>query len=140
MISVMVRTGWKPYVAPMTAALLRLLALLALVLTPLGMTGAPAAASPMPASHAMASGNHCDEQGDRSHEPVSRMDCAAMCTALPASEPPAAAPLLKPTASRIAGIALPFDGIEPEIATPPPRLGRSANIAFELEIFSEIFR
>jgi hypothetical protein len=112
----------KPYVAFMTAALPRLLTLLALVLMPLGMTGAPASAPPMPANHDMASANHCDEQGDQGDEPVSRMDCTAMCTAIPATGVPAPASAWKPTAPRIAGIAPPFDSIEPEIATPPPRL------------------
>ncbi len=76
----------RPYVAGMTAALIRLLTLLALVLMPIGMTGAPAAASPMPASHHMAAG-HCDEQPDEDQAPSSKMDCAAMCAALPATIP-----------------------------------------------------
>ena len=121
-MSVIVRTGFGPYVERMMAALLRLLTLFALVLMPLGMTGAPAAASPIPASHSMASASHCDEQGDQDQAPASRMDCTAMCTALPATDTPEPAPVLKPTAPRAIAVAMPFDGIEPEIATPPPRL------------------
>jgi Spy/CpxP family protein refolding chaperone len=53
----------------MTAALLRLLTLLALVLMPIGMTSVPAAASPMPASHHMMTG-HCDEQPQQDEAPA----------------------------------------------------------------------
>lgn len=110
----------------MTAALLRLLTLLALVLVPIGMTSAPAAASPTPASHHMAAG-HCDEQPEDDQAPASKMDCAAMCatmcTALPAMDAAAPNPLLKPKAPRTIAVAKPFDGIILELATPPPRLG-----------------
>ena len=105
----------------MTAALLRLLALLALVLMPFGMAGAPAMAQPMPTQHAMASMGHCDEQRDQDEAPVSKMDCTAMCTALPATDAPAPAPALQPIVPRTIAIAVPFAGIEPELATPPPR-------------------
>ena len=121
-MSVIVRTGFGPYVAHMIAAFMRLLALLALALMPLGMTGAPATASPMPANHAMASADHCDEQGDQDQAPASRMDCTAMCTALPASESAAPSLVLKPKAPRTIAVANPFDGIILEIATPPPKL------------------
>ena len=121
-MSVIVRTGFGPYVARMIAALLRLLTLLALVLMPLGMTGAPATASPMPASHAMASANHCDEQGDQDEAPAPKMDCTAMCTALPATDSPAPSFVLKPKGPRTIAVAGPFDGIILEIATPPPKL------------------
>lgn len=111
--------GFGPYVARMIAALMRLLAL---VLMPLGTTGAAAAASSMPSSHAMAAANHCDEQGNQDQAPVSKMGCTAMCTALPATGEPVPAPALKPMAPRTVTAAMPFYGIEPEIATPPPRL------------------
>lgn len=106
----------------MTAALLRLLTLLALVLMPIGMTSAPAAASPMPASHHTAAG-HCEEQPDQDQAPASKMDCAAMCTALPATDAAAPSPVLKPKAPRTIAVATPFDGVILEIATPPPRHG-----------------
>jgi putative hemolysin len=108
----------------MIAALTRLLTLLALVLMPLGMTSAPAAASPMPAGHATPSANHCSEQGDEDEgeTPDSRADCTAMCTALPATDCPTPAMVLQPKAPRSIGMANPFDGIILEIATPPPKL------------------
>ena len=120
-MSVIVGTGFGSYVALMIAAFLRLLTLIALVLMPLGMTGAPVAASPMPASHAIASTNHCDEQGNQDKAPVSKMDCAAMCTALPATDTPEPASVLKPTAPRLIGVTAPFTSIILEIATPPPK-------------------
>ena len=120
-MSVIAGTGSKPYVARMFAALTRLLTLIALVLMPLGMTGAPAAASPMPA-HALASANHCDQQGGHDQAPAPKMDCMAMCTALPATDSPAPSLVLKPRAPRTIAVANPFDGIILEIATPPPKL------------------
>lgn len=106
----------------MTAALLRLLTLLALVVMPIGMATAPAAASPVPASHHMM-GGHCDEQPDQDQAPASKMDCAAMCTALPATDSAAPTPVLKPKAPRTIAVATRFHGIILEIATPPPRQG-----------------
>ncbi|MDP9421408.1 MAG: hypothetical protein M3Q19_01010 [Pseudomonadota bacterium] len=120
---VIVPTGLKPYGGGMTAALLRLLTLLALVLMPIGMTGTPAAASPMSASHHMTA-DHCDEQQpEQDQAPASKMDCAAMCTALPATDSAAPTSVLKPKAPRTIAIATPFDGIILEIATPPPKHG-----------------
>lgn len=121
--SVIVSTGLKPYGGGMTAALLRLLTLLSLVLMPLGMASEPALAQPMPAEHAMTSMPHCDDQPDQDEAPAPKMDCTAMCTALPATDAPTDAPLLTPVAPRTIAIAAPFVGVEPEIATPPPRHG-----------------
>jgi hypothetical protein len=105
----------------MTAAVFRLLALIALVLMPIGMTGAPAAASAMPADHAMAAG-HCEGQsGDEPQAPAASMDCTAMCTAIPAREAAAPTPLFQRPAPRTVAVAVAFEGVEPEIATPPPR-------------------
>lgn len=112
----------QPYAVRMAATLFRLLALLALVLMPIGMTSAPAAASPMPASHHLMTG-HCDEQPEQDEGPTSKMDCAAMCTALPAAVSAAATSVLKPKAPRTIAVAARFDGIILEIATPPPRRG-----------------
>ena len=122
-MSVIVRTGLRPYVRRMIAALLRLLTLIALALMPLGMTGAPAVAQPMPMSHHMASNGHCDEQNSPDEAPASKMDCTAMCTALPATDAPAPAPGLKPVPPRSIALMASFAGIEPEIATPPPKRG-----------------
>ncbi|HEY0628955.1 MAG TPA: hypothetical protein VGD23_06465 [Sphingomicrobium sp.] len=119
---VIVRTGFKAYGHGMIAAFLRLLTLIALVLMPIGMTSAPAAASPMPDSHHMTSG-HCDDLPDKEQAPASTMDCAAMCSAIPAADQALPSPILKPQAPRVIGAAERFDGVILEIATPPPRRG-----------------
>lgn len=105
----------------MTAAVFRLLALIALVLMPMGMAGAPAAASAMPADHGMAAG-HCEGQSGSDEAPAANMDCTAMCTAIPARESVAQAPLFQRTAPRSIALAFAFEGIVPETATPPPKL------------------
>ena len=124
MIPVIAATGSRPYGLPMAAAFLRLLAIAAFVLMPFGMSGAAASTGPMPADHsAMATGaGHCDEQPDKDKVPAAKMDCTAMCTALPAADTWVPLSVLEPTAPRTLAIAAPFSGIEPEIATPPPRL------------------
>jgi hypothetical protein len=105
----------------MTATVFRLLALIALVLMPMGMASAPAAASAMPADHGMAAG-HCEGQSSSDEAPAANMDCTAMCTAIPAREPVAQPPLFQRASPQSAEIAIAFAGIEPEIATPPPRV------------------
>jgi len=109
----------------MTSALLRLLTLMAFVLMPFGMTVAPAYAHPMTVDHsAMAMGaGHCDEQPAKEKAPSAKIDCTAMCSALPATDNWVPLAVLKPTAPRALAVFAPFSGIEPEIATPPPRQG-----------------
>ena len=109
----------------MASAVLRLLTLIALMLMPVGMTGAPAVAQPAPAEHAMAAmEGHCDEMpGEEQAPPMSKMDCMAMCAALPAGFGMAPEPVMKPRAPRAIALSAPFDGIVPEIDTPPPRQG-----------------
>ena len=120
-MSVIVQTALGLYGAHVVAAFIRLLALIALVIMPLGMAATPALAQPghhsMAANHAMPAG-HC---GEEQAPAPSKMDCTAACTALPASWTPMPEPALKPKAPRALSIAAPFSGIEPEIATPPPR-------------------
>jgi hypothetical protein len=122
-MSVIVQPSSSHYGASMTAALLRLITLLALVLMPIGMASAPAMAQQMPmddAAMAMGEG-HCDKQQGQDKAPATKWDCTAMCTALPATDAPAPARRLKLAAPRAIAIAVSFDGIVPEIATPPPR-------------------
>lgn len=123
MVPVIAPQASRVYVAGMTAALLRLLTLLALVLMPIGMTSAPVAASPMPTSHDTAMVGHCNGQPGEDETPVSKMDCAAMCAALLATDAPAPTSILRPKAPRTIAIATPFVGVVPEIATPPPKRG-----------------
>ena len=123
MISVIVQKGSPHYVAAMASAVFRLLALIALVLMPIGMGAAPALAAPD--HHTMmttAGAGHCDEQQDPDQAPAQhQMDCTAACAAIAAPAAPVVAPTFKPTAPRTIGVAAPFTGIEPEIATPPPK-------------------
>lgn len=107
----------------MFSALLRLIALLALVLMPFAMGSAPASAQSKSGEHSSASVGHCDEQRGQNDAPVKSpqlMHCG-MCTAIPAAETPAPITGLIPSAPRtMAPVAL-FNGIELEIATPPPK-------------------
>lgn len=107
----------------MAAAVLRLLTLIALMLMPVGMAGAPAMAQPAPARHAMAGMDHCDDMPAKEQAPPAKMDCTAMCTALPATDAPLPEPVMNPKAPRAIATGAPFAGIVPEIATPPPRRG-----------------
>ena len=124
-MAVIAAKGSPPYGASMAAAFLRLLVIAAFVLMPFGMTGASAGTVPIPADHsAMGMGaGHCDEQPAKEKAPSAKMDCTATCTALPAADVWVPRSTLKPTAPRAIAIAAPFSGIEPEIATPPPRQG-----------------
>jgi hypothetical protein len=115
-------TASEPYGSSMAAAIIRLLALVALMLMPLGMS-APAMTQSAPAPHAMAPAGHCDEQPEPDKSPKPQPGCTAMCTAIPAAEAPALADIVKPVAPRSVSISVPFIGVEPEIATPPPRHG-----------------
>ena len=125
MMPVIVAKASRPYDATMVATVLRLLALVALIVMPFGMASTPALAQPadqaMATGHSMPAG-HCGDQQAPDKVPA-KMDCTAACTALPASIAPMPDPLLKPKALRTITIYVPFADIEPEIATPPPRLG-----------------
>jgi hypothetical protein len=105
----------------MTSALVRLLTLVALLFMPFGMAVAPAVAQAAPAEHATMPMGHCEQQPGQDKAPVSKMDCAAMCTALPAAYGAALAPAMKPKAQRRISLVTPFTGVVLEIATPPPR-------------------
>ena len=106
----------------MTSALMKLLALVALVVMPFGMTRATAMAQPMPADHSMTAMGHCDEQPKQDKGPVSKMDCTAMCTALPATDTPPPDRIARLHAPQTIALVAPFAGVVLEIATPPPRL------------------
>ena len=124
-MSVIVQTASNPYGARMLATLFRFVTLLALVLMPFGMIGTPANAQPMPANHEMVQQGHCDEQRDGDKAPAhssKQMHCA-MCAALPATDPPSPSAGIRPMTPRKIATVSPFNGIDLEIATPPPRHG-----------------
>jgi hypothetical protein len=117
----------------MAAAALRLLALIALVLMPFGMAGTPALAAPVANDHRTAMGHevagmemsHCADRqdGQRDKAPTPKpMNCMAACAAIPAPGVPLLAEAMKPALPRAVFLATPFSGIDPEIATPPPKL------------------
>ena len=104
----------------MAAYFPRLIVLLALLLMPFGMTAAPALAQP--SGHASSMAGHCGDQQERGQSQLPMKEHCAVCSALPAADSPVPAPRLKPSMSRTAALAAPFTGIEPETATPPPKV------------------
>jgi hypothetical protein len=99
------------------ALAVKLLALIALVLMPLGM--APAAATP--AQHAAMPMEHCpDPSPKQAHSGIA--GCTMACAgALPAILSAEAAPLLPVEAPAEASPTAQLHGLHPETATPPPR-------------------
>lgn len=105
--------GRGSYVGGMLALSLRLLTLVALALLPLGMPASAASRSP-----AMA--DHCGEQDHEAPTADAKIHCA-VCTVLPPLGPAvsrsAAAAQTVPAAAAVRT----FEGMELEIATPPPK-------------------
>lgn len=120
LIPVIAGQGWSAYLRSVIAALSRLLALVALVLMPIGMAAAPAAAHWAAAS---AEAGHCSgsEQDAPGAPAMPGAECAMSCAAVAANPPPRAS--AKVPAARIAPAAFVamLSGVEPGIATPPPR-------------------
>ena len=107
--------GRRPYSRGMAAFLLRLAALVAVALMPVGMATAPAAAQPAPSGH-------CSGHEEPEEAPATQMDAGCLgCVALPAAPEPGPAERLVPAVPRLLTLAEGFGGIEPEIATPPPK-------------------
>lgn len=102
-----------------TPRLLRWLTLIALLLAPLAMIGgAPAMAH----DHVAAAG-HCDDMGSRDETPApAPVDCTIACAGLPAQTAAVAAHPFLPAAPGSLVPAAWLAGLQPEAATPPPRL------------------
>ena len=109
--------GWRSYRQGMAARLIRLIAFVAVLLMPFGMAAAPAMSMPA----AAASDGHCGEHQAPAEEPAAMPDHCASCSALPGMDSPAPASAPLPAAPRHITAATPFDGIEPETITPPPK-------------------
>lgn len=112
---------WPAYFRGMFTAFLRLLAVVALVVMPFGMS----AASAGPAHHAPAAApaGHCDEQGNQPVEdPGDRLDgCTAGCSMFMADSAPADK-AIELIGEAVAGpIAQRWSSLPPETATPPPK-------------------
>ena len=112
------RRGTAAYRDAMRSPLARLLALVALLLMPLGMASAPANAAP--AAQSVAAG-HCDDHAPAPDAPIKKpMHCTA-CAALPAADAPEPSARVLPSAPRWLALSAPINGVEPDIATPPPK-------------------
>ena len=102
----------------MASAVLRLLALIALVLMPLSMASATVSAQP----NASAPASHCDDHQRPSKAPAApQMHCPG-CAALPAIDAPAPVAELDPETPLHIALAALLSGIEPDTATPPPKI------------------
>ena len=108
----------RGYSAAMASAVLRLLALFALMLMPLSMGSAPATAQPV----ATAPAGHCDEQPQPEKAPAGPQVHCTACAALPAIDAPAPVAGMAPEMPVMIELAGSLAGIEPDIATPPPKL------------------
>lgn len=105
----------------MLRPLAKLLILLAVLMTPLGMSAAPAAAQ-----HRASAGmpmQHCPEQAPSHHSKAGFVECAMACSAaLPAADLPQDERLLiaRPIATPVSASIL--QGLHPDPATPPPKV------------------
>lgn len=101
-------------------AALRLLALLAVLVMPFGMT--PAAAANSPGHSASMPMQHCPEQGTKHESKAAFAECTMACSAaLPAIKAALDEPLSIDRAPDLASVAQVLHGLHPETATPPPK-------------------
>jgi hypothetical protein len=110
----------RGHMRPVSKALTSLFALVALLLMPLGMSGASAAAASSTGQETTAA--PCDGHGgDNGAAPAKAEQHCAACIAVPTAGAPQAALALLPTAARSIASATPVLGLEPEVTTPPPK-------------------
>ena len=123
LIHIILPGAHRRYRTLMALAVLRLLTLAALMLMPFGIGAAPAMAQRVSAAQAAASVDHCDKQSDENSAPAPKQtDCAVMCIAISNAADPTPPPLLQPVSPRSIALAILFVGVEPDIATPPPKV------------------
>jgi hypothetical protein len=121
--------GRAPYLRRVSLTrLIRFLAMLAVVLSPLAMLVAtPAHASfhhMVKTEHAAApmAAGHCPDMDRQSKDrSAPSMDCAMACAAIPAVAGWVTAPPSAPSAADPIRLTIFGHGLEPEAATPPPR-------------------
>ena len=104
----------------MAAALLRLVMLVAVALMPFSMARASIAVAPLAAE---ASGGHCNDRQEPADVPSSPKPHCAVCAALPAGEAPPVNAELRPVLLRVVEAARWIAEREPDIDTPPPKVG-----------------
>jgi len=108
----------------MTRLVARLWLLVAVLLLPLGMSGPAMAAAPE-AHHAMAGMpiSHCPDQPSTPKAQPGFAACTMICAAaLPAFDTPSPTEILRADAPHRATSAKALAGVQPEAATPPPRI------------------
>ena len=117
-----VRAAWQPYIGAMLTCWIRLLTLIAVALMPFGMASAPASVMPLKSVQAGHCDDHKGEQRDLAPAAPAeaKLHCAS-CTALPALHGSFEPEPLEPAGIEPDVLAGSFGGIQPEIATPPPR-------------------
>ena len=99
----------------------KLLLLLAMVLMPLGMTAAPAAAAEHAAMASMPM-EHCPEQAPQHGGKAGLAECTMACAAaLPAADFRTGEPLKILCTPDVPSVAARLHGLDPETATPPPK-------------------
>jgi hypothetical protein len=104
----------------MATTFLRLMMLIALAIMPFGMASAPASAL---RSAAAASGGHCDDHQKPADAPSTPKAHCAVCAALPAIDTSMAVSELRPVLLRVVQAEQWLAEQEPDIDTPPPKLG-----------------
>ena len=105
----------------MATMVTRLILFVAVLLMPLGMTAAPAAAHQSMAVE-MPMG-HCPDQQRGDDHKAGIADCTMACAAaLPAVEPVRDDPSIEPSPQIVAVQPHSLHGLHPETATPPPRI------------------
>ena len=119
MTSVIARTGGRAYRPRMVSAVLRLFALAALILMPLGTGSVVVAAEPQ--SEASGEG-YCGDHQKPADAPAKMSLHCASCSALPASDDVVEVTELRPDLPRLIVAAKAPSQNELEIATPPPKL------------------
>ena len=117
MISVIAGTVSCLYLRGMRRYLMQFLALIAVTLMPMGMAAGPALAHDMPVTES----GHCKGDEKTSDDPAKSQTHCTSCSALQPirDEKPSAGSL--PQAPRILAGSGPIFGVEPELATPPPK-------------------
>ena len=104
------------------ATMFKVLALLAVLLLPLGMPPAAAAAAPTADHHMVTAAPHCPDQAPAEQSNGGFVECTMACSAaLPAAELGGERPLLLVCAPSEAAAVRILHGLHPDIVPPPPK-------------------
>jgi hypothetical protein len=123
MTLVIARQARRAYVEMVIAALFRLMAIAAIILMPIGMGMAPAAAAG-PSSHQTTGSSaegHCGQKPDSDNDNTMPMQCAGSCSALPSQPAATSVHELAPMACHLVGRVKVLHGVLLRLSTPPPR-------------------